>query len=60
MHFFSRVLGYLFTREYGLRNRNVVENTITRYHVGYGLGVGVSRDGKTSVNTSGDREVIQN
>ena len=53
MHF-SRVLGYLFTREYELRYRDEVQNTIAWYHVGYGwLAVGVSHDGNTSVTTSG-------
>jgi len=40
----------LFTRENKLRNRDVVQNTITWYHVGYGwLGVGASRDGNASI-----------
>jgi hypothetical protein len=29
MNFFYRVLGYLFAREYELRNRDEVPNTIT-------------------------------
>ena len=29
MHIFSRVLGYLFTREYELGNRDVDQNTIS-------------------------------